>query len=347
MTDTTDGAAQAPEQAAVGERRFLNAYGPTEATVCATIAFDEDGSRKPSIGKPIANVRVYVLDAYGEPTPIGVPGEICVGGAGVTRGYLGRPGLTAERYLPDPFGGDAGARLYRTGDRGRWLGDGSVEYMGRLDEQVKVRGFRIEPGEIESVLRAHPGVADAAVIAREDTPGDPRLVAYVVAAEGAEAPSPADLRAAAAERLPDYMVPAFFVALPALPVTPNGKVDRKALPAPDVESARAAEFVAAEGDLETVLSDVWKGVLGVERVGVNDNFFELGGHSLLLARVQAGLKERLGREVAMVDLFRFPTVRTLAAHLGEGAEDATAERGQARADARREARSARRDRRGR
>ena len=326
-------------------RRFLNAYGPTEITVCATIAEDEDGSRKPSIGRPIANMRIYVLDGHLQPVPIGVPGEICVGGVGVTRGYLKRPSLTAEKYIPDPFGGEAGARLYRTGDKGRWLPDGTVEYVGRIDEQVKIRGFRIELGEIESTLRAHPGVADVVVIAREDVPGDKRLAAYVVPAEGAAEPTPAELRAAAAERLPEYMVPAYFMALPALPLTPNGKVDRRALPAPDVEAARESAFVAAEGDLEQEIAAIWTAVLGVERVGVNDNFFEIGGHSLLLAQVQSRLKETLGREVAMVDLFRFPTVRTLSAHLGEGVEDNTAERGQARAEARRAARSNRRGRR--
>jgi amino acid adenylation domain-containing protein len=327
-------------------RRFLNAYGPTETTVCATIAAAENGERRPPIGKPIANVRVYVLDATGEPSPIGVSGEICVGGAGVSRGYLRRAGLTAEKFVPDPFSGDAGGRLYRTGDRGRWLPDGTVEYLGRVDEQVKVRGFRIEPGEIESVLRAHPGVADAAVIARTIGAGDLRLAAYVVPASVEADVSPAALRAHAAERLPDYMVPAYFVALPALPLTPNGKVDRRALPAPDASDNAAAQFVAAEGDVEEAIAAVWREVLQVERVGVNDNFFELGGHSLLLAQVQAKLKDRLGQDVPMVSLFRFPTVRSLSAHLaGDADDEASAEKGHARAEARRAARGTRRDRR--
>jgi acyl carrier protein len=326
-------------------RRFLNAYGPTETTVCATLAQDEDGSRKPTIGRPIVNMRVYVLDVHLQPTPIGVPGEICVGGVGVTRGYLKRPGLTAEKFIPDPFSGEQGGRLYRTGDKGRWLADGTVDYLGRLDEQVKIRGFRIELGEIESVLRAHPGVADVVVIAREDVPGDKRLAAYVVPADGAAEPGIAELRATAAERLPEYMVPSYFVTLAALPLTPNGKVDRRGLPAPDLEATRESAFVAAEGDLEEELATIWTSVLGAERVGVNDNFFEIGGHSLLLAQVQARLKEVLGREVPMVDLFRFPTIRALAAHLGEGVEDNTAERGQARAEARRAARGTRRGRR--
>jgi len=328
-----------------GLRRFLNAYGPTETTVCATIAEDEDGTRKPSIGKPIANMRVYVVDAYLQPVPIGVPGEIIVGGVGVTRGYLNRPGLTAEKYIPDAFSGEAGGRLYRTGDRGRWLADGTVEYVGRIDEQVKIRGFRIELGEIEATLRAHPGVADVVVIAREDVPGDKRLAAYVVPVEGAPDPTAAELRGTAAERLPEYMVPSYFIPLKTLPLTPNGKVDRRALPAPDLEAARESAFVAAEGDMEEELAAIWASVLGVERVGMNDNFFEIGGHSLLLAQVQARLKEVLGREVAMVDLFRFPTIRALCAHLGEGVTDTTAERGQARAEARRAARSSRRGRR--
>jgi amino acid adenylation domain-containing protein len=327
-------------------RRFLNAYGPTETTVCATIAADENGERRPPIGKPIANVRVYVLDAAGEPSPIGVSGEICVGGAGVSRGYLRRAGLTAEKFVPDPFSAELGGRLYRTGDRGRWLPDGTVEYLGRVDEQVKVRGFRIEPGEIESVLRAHPAVADAAVIARTVGAGDLRLAAYVVPASAEADVSPAALRAHAAERLPDYMVPAYFVALPALPLTPNGKVDRRALPAPDASDNAAAQFVAAEGDVEEAIATVWREVLQVERVGVNDNFFELGGHSLLLAQVQAKLKDRLGQDVPMVSLFRFPTVRTLSAHLaGDTEDEASAEKGHARAEARRAARGTRRDRR--
>ncbi|HET6230448.1 MAG TPA: amino acid adenylation domain-containing protein [Longimicrobiaceae bacterium] len=324
-------------------RRYLNVYGPTETTVCATIGFGGDGQRRPPIGGPIANVRAYVLDAAGEPSPIGVPGEIFVGGAGVTRGYLGRPGLTAERFVPDPYSAQPGARMYRTGDRGRWLAGGTVDYLGRLDEQVKVRGFRIEPGEIESVLRSHPSVAEAAVIARPSDAGDLRLAAYVVPSSGTADVSPATLRAFVADRLPEHMVPAYFVALPALPLTPNRKLDRRALPAPDASLGAAAEFVAAQGAVEEMLSAVWREVLAVDRVGVNDNFFELGGHSLLLARVQSRIEEQIGRPVPMVSLFRFPTVRTLAAHLREGEPDdtVTVQKGRARADARRAARAGR------
>jgi acyl carrier protein len=352
MTDTLASTQRTPHTSdeappLAGTRRLLNAYGPTEITVCATIAPGEDGGRRPAIGSPIANTRTYVVDERLQPVAVGVPGEICIGGVGVARGYLRRPALTAERFVPDPFARELGARMYRTGDRGRWLGDGSLDYAGRMDEQVKVRGFRIEPGEIEAALRLHAGVADAVVIAREDAPGDRRLVAYVVPTPGRASPSMADLRAAAAERLPEYMLPAHFVVLERLPLTPNLKVDRRALPAPNVEGGRGAEFVAAEEGLEEALAALWASVLGVERVGVKDNFFELGGHSLLLARVQAGIEERLGMEVAMVDLFRFPTVRTLAAHLqgGAGDEGESAERGQARADARRAARGGRRARR--
>jgi acyl carrier protein len=350
MTDAEVAIPRTPPAAAEpGARvqRLLNAYGPTEITVCATIAPGEDGTRRPAIGGPIANTRTYVVDERLQPVAVGVPGEICIGGIGVARGYLRRPGLTAERFVPDPFSAELGARMYRTGDRGRWLEDGALDYAGRMDEQVKVRGFRIEPGEIEAALRLHPDVADAVVIAREDVPGDRRLVAYVVPRPGHAPPSVPELKAAAAERLPEYMVPAHFVTLERLPLTPNLKVDRRALPAPDVGSAAGAEFVQAEEGLEEALAALWASVLGVERVGVKDNFFELGGHSLLLARVQAGIQERLGREVAMVDLFRFPTVRTLAAHLegGEDGEGESAERGQARADARRAARGGRRARR--
>ncbi|HVH13867.1 MAG TPA: condensation domain-containing protein, partial [Longimicrobium sp.] len=214
-------------------RAFVNAYGPTEVTVCATAAPCEADGRAPAIGRALDNVRVYVLDAAGRPAPVGVPGELYVGGVGVVRGYLGRPGLTAERFVPDPFSVEGGARLYRTGDRVRWLDGGTLEFLGRLDEQVKVRGFRIELGEVEAALR-RAGVADCVVVAREDA-GEKRLVAYVVGGGDAET-----LRAAIRRGLPDYMVPAAFVAMDALPLTPNGKLDRKALPAPRSRSISAA-----------------------------------------------------------------------------------------------------------
>jgi acyl carrier protein len=270
---------------------------------------------------------------------------------GVSRGYLGRPGLTAERFVPDPFSGVPGARMYRTGDRARRLADGPLDFLGRMDDQVKVRGFRIELGEIDAVVRAHPGVGDAVVIVREDQPGDKRITAYYAPAAGASAPTAAELRAHAAERLPEHMVPSFFVPLEALPLTPNGKVDKRALPAPDGAAAHTAAFAAAETPVEEKLAAIWKALLGVSRVGANDNFFELGGHSLLLAQVQMRVRDELGEDVPMVDLFRYPTVRSLAARLSGAPEDdggaTLAEKAREKADARRSARSERRDRRGR
>ncbi|HEU4560010.1 MAG TPA: amino acid adenylation domain-containing protein, partial [Longimicrobium sp.] len=247
-----------------GGRAFVNAYGPTEATVCATSARCEADGRVPAIGRVLENVRVYVLDAAGRPAPVGVPGELYVGGVGVARGYLGRPGLTAERFVPDAFAGDPGARLYRTGDRARWRADGALEYLGRLDGQVKVRGFRIEPGEIEAVLRRHASVADCVVVAREDEPGEKRLVAYVVG--DAEA---GVLREHLLRELPEHMVPAAFVPLERLPLTANGKLDRKALPAPDFASAED-RYVAPRTPTEEVLAGIWAEVLRLERVGVEE-----------------------------------------------------------------------------
>ncbi|HEX8696900.1 MAG TPA: amino acid adenylation domain-containing protein, partial [Longimicrobium sp.] len=288
---------------------LVNAYGPTEATVSATLGHVGEGAL--SIGGPVGNVRVYVLEPSGAPAPVGVPGELYVGGAGVARGYLGRPGLTAERFVPDPFGGAPGARLYRTGDRARWLPEGTLEYGGRLDGQVKVRGFRIEPEEIEAVLCGHGAVDGCAVVAREDRSGDRRLVAYVVG--GAD---PAELRGYLRRNLPEYMVPSAFVSLDQLPVTPNGKVDRRALPAPDLASAEE-RYVAPRAPVEEVLAGIWAEVLRVERVGVEDRFFELGGHSLLATRVVSRMRELLGVELPLRALFEHPTVAELAVRVEE------------------------------
>jgi acyl carrier protein len=246
-----------------------------------------------------------------EPAPVGVPGELYVGGAGVARGYGGRPELTAGRFVPDPFGGQPGARLYRTGDRARWLPRGELEFLGRADSQVKVRGFRIEPGEIEAALRSHPDVADAAAAAREDAPGERRIVAYVVAAEGTAAPGAAELRAHLRERVPEHMLPAAFVALEALPLTPSGKLDRRALPAPGA-AAPEREHVAPRNAAEELLARVFGEVLSLERVGVHDHFFELGGHSLLATRVVSRVREVFGVEVPLRALFELPTVAALA-----------------------------------
>ncbi len=289
-------------------RAFLNLYGPTEATIWSTMAVCVPGGGRPAIGQPIDNTRAYVLDARLEPAPVGVPGELCVGGSGVARGYGGRPDLTAERFVPDGLSGDAGARLYRTGDRVRWLATGQLEYLGRTDFQVKVRGYRIEPGEIETVLGRHPAVREAVVLAREDAPGERRLVAYVGAAEAVPA---AELRAHLRESLPEYMVPSALVVLEALPISPNGKVDRRALPAPEPGGGEA-EYEAPRSVTEELLAEIWAEVLRAERVGIRDSFFELGGHSLLATRVVSRVREAFGVELPLRALFEAPTVAGLA-----------------------------------
>jgi amino acid adenylation domain-containing protein len=295
--------------------KLWNTYGPTEATVVATMADLSDavdGLREVPIGGPIAGSRAYVLDSRLEPAPAGVPGELCLGGAGVARGYLGRPDLTAERFLPDPFAGEAGARLYRTGDLVRWLPSGELEFLGRTDRQVKVRGFRIELGEVEAALCEHPDVREVAVLAREDVPGDRRLVAYVSLHAGREA-AISGLRAFLKERLPDHMVPTAFVALEALPLNSSGKVDRRALPAPDASRPElAADFVAPGTPAEEGVAAIWCEVLGIERVGIHDDFYELGGQSLLLPQVMQRLRRDFQVEVPLRNLVEQTTVADLA-----------------------------------
>ncbi|HEX8696633.1 MAG TPA: amino acid adenylation domain-containing protein [Longimicrobium sp.] len=309
--------------------RLENLYGPSEnSVVSAWAAVPHDGAGLPPIGRPVDNHRAWVLDARLVPVPIGVAGELYVAGEGLARGYLGKPGMTAAAFVPDPFSSEPGARMYRTGDRARWLADGELEYLGRADEQVKVRGYRIELGEVEVALLAHPAVGQAAVVVRDDT-GEKRLAAYLEPAPGFTAPSSGELRAWLRERLPDYMVPAVFVAMDALPVSPNGKVDRRRLPAPPAATERAAVSVP-QSALERKLAAVWQEVLGVESVGLDDNFFEIGGHSLLVARMQEKLREALGREVSVVDIFQYPTVGALAAHLEPAG--AAEEAGVAKAD---------------
>jgi arthrofactin-type cyclic lipopeptide synthetase C len=295
-------------------RRLINAYGPTETTVCATWGeCDASASEAPPIGRPIGNMRMYVLDAQFEPALVGVVGELYVGGVGVTRGYWQRPALTAARFVADPFG-PPGARLYRTGDLGSYRADGAIEFVGREDFQVKLRGFRIELGEIEARLRACPGVCEAVVVAREDQAEDRRLVAYYTRTdtEAGAAIGPERLRRELLDALPEYMAPAAYVALPAMPLTPNGKLDRAALPAPGAEARLTGVPDAPRSEIERRVADIWAELLGIEQVGRHDNFFELGGHSLLAVRVVSRLRQDLGVEVDLSDWFEQPVLSRLA-----------------------------------
>ncbi|HEX6184594.1 MAG TPA: amino acid adenylation domain-containing protein [Pyrinomonadaceae bacterium] len=294
-----------------------NHYGPAESHAVTAYTFEgepETWPALPPIGRPIYNTRIYVLDEQLNPVPVGVHGELYIGGECLARGYLNRPATTAERFVPDPFGRH-GERLYRTGDVARYLADGQLEFLGRKDEQVKLRGFRVEPGEIEAALSQHPVVAEAAVCAVADPTGGMRLIAYVVPdrAAGAPAPTALELRAHLKERLPEYMIPAAFVALDALPLTPNGKLDRRALPDPgDPHEGLGREYVAPSGEIESALAAVWEQVLGATRVGAHDNFFELGGHSLKATQVLSRIRGRFGDAVTLRDLFSTPTLRELA-----------------------------------
>ncbi|MBK9394963.1 MAG: amino acid adenylation domain-containing protein [Uliginosibacterium sp.] len=289
-------------------RDFYNLYGPTECTIWATASQCTADGSTPHIGRPIANTRVYVLDTHGNPQPVGVAGELCIGGVGVGRGYLNRLELTKERFRNDGFSSKPGARFYRTGDLVRYRSDGNIEFLGRIDQQVKLRGYRIELGEIEAALRQHPSVQEAVVVAREDAPGDKRLVAYVVS-DGASADLWEQLREHLRASLPDYMVPSAFAALDRLPLTPNGKVDSRALPAPEYASAI---YVAPRTPTEEILAGIWAEVLKLERVGVHDNFFELGGHSLLATQVVSRVRQALVIDLPLREMFAAPTI----AHLG-------------------------------
>jgi acyl carrier protein len=271
--------------------------------------------RLPSIGHPIANIQVHILDESLQPVPDGTPGELHVGGAGLARGYLNRPELTAEKFIPTPFGDDPNDRLYRTGDLARYLPDGSIEFLGRSDHQVKIRGFRIELGEIEAVLGTHPAVQTSVVVAQQNADGDKRLVAYVVPTPGA-APTPGDLREFLARKLPDYMVPTTFVRLEALPLTANGKVDRAALPDPDATGADLnASLVAPRTAVEEGLTDIVATLLGLEQVGVEDNFFLLGGHSLSAAQLIARVQDAFGVDLTLRTVFEAPTLAALSGEI--------------------------------
>ena len=309
------------QQTPVNSIRLLNAYGPTETTITAT-AFEiaprpgeNTTYQRVPIGRPLANRAIYILDRHGNPVPIGVHGHLHIGGAGLARGYLNRPDLTAEKFVPDPFSAEPGARMYKTGDLARYRPDGNIEFLGRADHQVKIRGFRIELGEIEAALGQHPAVREAVVLAREDAPGEKRLVAYVVADATTD-----ELRRFLKDKLPESMVPAVVVLLDALPVTPNGKIDRRALPAPDRSRPELEKaFVAPRDDLERQLAHIWEEVLGVRPVGVTDNFFELGGHSLLAVRLFAVIEKRLGKKLPLTAVFQGATVEHLAGVLRQQA----------------------------
>jgi len=291
-------------------RRFFNAYGPTECTIGATVAECTDSNQKLTIGRPIANTQIYILDRHLQPVPIGVRGELHIGGMGLGRGYLNRPELTQEKFIPNPFSKEPGSRLYKTGDRARYLPDGNIEFLGRIDRQVKIRGFRIELPEIEAILTQHPDVLSGAVIDREDTPGNKRLVAYVVPKIELAI---SNLRDFLKTKLPDYMMPIAFVLMKALPLTPNGKIDRRALPAPEIFNQEGEDkFVAPRTPMEKIIASIWAEVLGLKRVGIKDNFFELGGSSLQAAFLVSKLSEAIDRQVSVKLLFEYPTIAELA-----------------------------------
>jgi hypothetical protein len=293
-------------------------FGPTETTIWSTTQTAEAGQGAVPIGTPIANTQVYVLDDAMQPTPIGVPGELYIGGAGVTRGYFQRDDLTAERFLPNPF---ADGQMYRTGDLARWRTDGRLDFLGRADFQVKLRGYRVELGEIESVIDQHAGVQQSVVIAREDTPGVVQLVGYLLAEKAMDE---AALRKEMLKSLPDYMVPRHFVTLDALPLTPNKKVDRNALPAPTRGQAKTTAAVAlktpatpvdlgSEADITDKIAAIWSAMLGVPQIGPKDSFFDLGGHSLLAVQAHREIRATMGvQTLSITDIFRAPTLGALA-----------------------------------
>ncbi len=291
--------------------QFYNMYGPTECTVDVTLGLINGADAKPHIGKPLGNARVYILDPHRQPVPVGMAGELYLGGMGVARGYLNRPELNAERFLPDPFAGQPGARMYKSGDLGSWREDGAITYLGRNDFQVKLRGFRIELGEIEAALRACEEVKDGVVLVREDSPGDRRLVAYVTARAG-QTPTARALRDTLARHLTEYMLPSAFVVLDAFPLTPNGKLDRRALPMPDEDASARSDYAGPEGEMERAIAAIWQELLGVSHIGRDDNFFELGGHSLIAVQLLSRISEQFGVDIGLATIFQTPDLRQLA-----------------------------------
>ena len=316
--------AQLADQILETGSELWNLYGPTEATIWSAIyqvRVNQTEARNEgatvAIGRPINNTQIYILDKHLQPVPIGVPGELYIGGDGLARGYLNRPELTQEKFIVNPFSQEEGTRLYKTGDLACYLHDGNIEYLGRIDNQVKIRGFRIELGEIEAVLSKHPQVQTAVVIAREDQPGDKRLVAYFVP-KNEQVPTSSELRGFLQEHLPNYMLPSHFVLLESVPLTPNHKVNRRALPAPeglrpDLEIA----FAMPRNQLEQTIATIWQKALNLEKIGIYDNFFELGGHSLLIIQISSQLREILQTDFPMIDLFRYPTISSLAEYFSQ------------------------------
>jgi amino acid adenylation domain-containing protein len=313
-----------------------NLYGPTESTIWSTVYRVESVDGAVPIGRPIANTEIYILDRYLKPVPVGVPGELHIGGDGLARGYLNREELTQEKFIRHPFNTDPRARLYKTGDQARYLSDGNIEFLGRIDHQVKLRGFRIELGEIESVLNQHSGVRQSLVVVREDEPGDRRLVAYIVPNQDL-IPNVHELRNFLKFKLPDYMIPSVIISLDALPLTPNGKVDRRSLPAADQSRLELENsFVPPQSSVQKTLADIWAEVLKIEQIGLYDNFFDLGGHSLLATQVISRLRDALRVEMSLRLLFEQPTVAGLAERIdtllwaGEGSRASVSDKPEAR-----------------
>ena len=295
-----------------GVPEILNMYGPTETTVWSAVRRVRPGAVRIPIGRPIVNTDLFVLDGGLQPCSLGIVGELYIGGSGVARAYFRRPGLTAERFVPDGLSGRSGARLYRTGDLARWLPGGELEFVGRVDHQVKVRGHRIELGEIEGILASHPEVREAVVTAFVESTGASHLAAYFVPRDGS-APEARELRAFLGERLPEYMVPSVFRPLTALPLTPNGKIDRRALPQPgDSVTAGQGGFVAPRTPLEEDLAEIWRQVLETGQIGVHDDFFELGGHSLRAMQLIARLRQRFDLDLSIRELLNARTISGLA-----------------------------------
>ncbi len=300
-------------------KRVLNLYGPSEDTTYSTVAvIERDDAREPSIGRPIANTQVYLLNEQLQPAPLGVTGELCLGGAGLARGYLNRPAATAERFIPDPFSDRAGARMYRTGDFARYLGNGEIEFLGRVDHQVKIRGFRIEPGEIAAALDQYEDVRESVVVVRESDNGEKRLVAYVAGTGTADQLTAKRLRAYLKQRLPAYMLPSALVVLDQLPRTPNGKIDRRALPEPEITTAQSEDYSAPRTTFEEGIAGIWSELLHVKWIGLDDNFFDLGGHSLLATQVISRIRDLFKVEIALRKFVETPTLRALALEVEAG-----------------------------